>query len=71
MLTSVLHTDRAISASIQITETFVEMPHYIHHYCDVLPRDEMFKLSNKQHLLEEEVREIIDKMARKMIFLIL
>ena len=39
MLTSVLHTDRAISASIQIMEAFVEMSHYIRRYRDMLPRD--------------------------------
>lgn len=65
MLTSVLHTDRAISASIQIMEAFVEMSHYIHHYRDMLPRDEMLELSNKQYLLEGEVREIKDKMVTK------
>jgi len=65
MLTSVLHTDRAISASIQIMEAFVEMSHYIHRYRDMLPRDEVLELSNKQYLLEGEVREIKDKMVTK------
>lgn len=58
MLTSVLHTDRAISASIQIMEAFVEMSHYIRRYRDMLPRDEMLELSNKQYLLEGELRDI-------------
>ncbi|MBQ7979546.1 MAG: ORF6N domain-containing protein [Candidatus Methanomethylophilaceae archaeon] len=65
MLTSVIHTDRAISASIQIMEAFVEMSHYIHHYRDMLPRDEILELSNKQYLLEGEVRDIKDKMVTK------
>jgi len=65
MLTSVLHTDRAISASIQIMEAFVEMSHYIRRYRDMLPRDEVLELSNKQYLLEGEVRKIKDKMVTK------
>ena len=65
MLTSVLHTDRAISASIQIMEAFVEMSHYIRRYRDMLPRDEMLELSNKQYLLEGELRDIKNKMVTK------
>lgn len=65
MLTSVLHTDRAISASIQIMKAFVEMSHYIRRYRDILPHDEVRELSNKQYLLEGEVCEIKNKMVTK------
>ena len=41
MLTSVLHTDRAIDASIQIMEAFVEMSHYIRQNRQLLPYDEL------------------------------
>ncbi|MCR5651396.1 MAG: ORF6N domain-containing protein [Lachnospiraceae bacterium] len=47
MLTSVLHTPRAISASIQIIEAFVEMSHYIRQNRELLPYDELKALELK------------------------
>ena len=40
MLTSALHTDRAIEASIQIIEAFVEMSHYIRQNRQLLSEDD-------------------------------
>ena len=65
MLTSVLHTDRAVSASIQIMEAFVEMSHYIRRYRDMLPREEVLELSNRQLLLEGEINQMKDRMVTK------
>ena len=39
MLTSALHTDRAIEASIQIIEAFVEMTHYLKQNSLLLPNE--------------------------------
>ena len=65
MLTSVLHTDRAVSASIQIMEAFVEMSHYIRRYRYMLPREEVLELSNRQLLLEGEINQMKDRMVTK------
>ncbi len=44
MLTSVLHTDRAISASIKIIEAFVEMSRYLKQNQQLLPYEELKNL---------------------------
>ena len=49
MLTSALHTDRAIEASVQIIEAFVEMSHYIRQNRQLLPYDEMKSLELKHY----------------------
>ena len=51
MLTSVLHTDRAIEASILIMEVFVEVAHYILQNTPLLPYEELKLLQNKQEKL--------------------
>ncbi|MBR3032061.1 MAG: ORF6N domain-containing protein [Clostridiales bacterium] len=57
MLTSTLHTDRAIEASIQIMEAFVEMSHFIRQNKDLLP-DRAIEtiLLRHEHLQGELVR---------------
>lgn len=65
MLTSALHTDRAISASIQIMEAFVEMSHFIWQNRQLLPPQELLRLSGKQAFLEGEVRDIKENMVTK------
>ena len=45
MLTSALHTDRAIEASIKIMEAFVEMTHIIRQNAYLLPQQEIKFLS--------------------------
>ena len=51
MLTSVLHTDRAIEASILIMEVFVEVAHYIMQNTTLLPYEELKLLQNRQEKL--------------------
>ena len=65
MLTSTLHTDRAIAASIQIMEAFVEMSHYIRQNQKLLPQRELQLLEARQENLEGKVREIKESMVTK------
>ncbi len=65
MLTSALHTDRAIEASVQIIEAFVEMSHYIRQNRQLLPYDEMKNLELKHYQLSEKVRNIEDNMLTR------
>lgn len=65
MLTSVLHTDRAIEASVQIIEAFVEMSHYIRQNRQLLPYDELKALELKQYQLSEKVQNIEDNMLTR------
>ena len=65
MLTSALHTDRAIEASIQIMEAFVEMSHYIRQNRQLLPYDELKALELKQYQLSEKVQNIEDNMLTR------
>jgi len=60
MLTSVLHTDpdRAIEASIQSMEAFVEMSHYIHQNRGLLPNEELKSLELKHYRLSDRVQNI-------------
>lgn len=60
MLTSALHTDRAIEASIQIMEAFVEMSHYIRQNRQLLPYDELKALELKHYQLSDKVQNIED-----------
>ena len=62
MLTSALHTDRAIEASIQIMEAFVEMSHYIRQYKQLLPYDELKMLELKHYQLSDRVRNMEESM---------
>ena len=65
MLTSVLHTQRAVSASIQIIEAFVEMSHYIRQNSQLLPYEELKALESKQYQLSERVQSIEDNMITR------
>lgn len=58
MLTSVLHTPRAISASIQIIEAFVEMSRCIRHNRELIPYDELKSIEIKHYQLSERVQNI-------------
>lgn len=65
MLTSVLHSPQAISASIQIMEAFVEMSHYIRQNQQLLPYGELKSLELGQHELSAKVKQIEEKMVTK------
>ena len=65
MLTSALHTDRAIEASIQIMEAFVEMSHYIRQNRQLLPYDELKALEIKHYQLVDKVQNIEDNMLTR------
>ena len=66
MLTSALHTDRAIDASIQIMEAFVEMSHYIRQNEQLLPYQELhYSLIEKVEQNTEEITTIHATMITK------
>ena len=65
MLTSCLHTEHAISASIQIMEAFVEMTHYLLQSRQLLPYRELHLLSNRQDAIEADVRALKSSMVTK------
>lgn len=65
MLTSVLHTDRAIDASIQIIEAFVEMTHYLRHHQQLIPYQGLHFLSVRQDRLENSIEMIAENMVTK------
>ena len=65
MLTSVLHTDRAIEASILIMEVFVEVAHYILQNTPLLPYEELKLLQNKQEKLSDKIQNIEKNMVKK------
>ena len=65
MLTSALHTDRAIEASILIMEAFVEMSHYIRQNAGLLPQQEIRLLALRQDELQNEVKDIKENMVTK------
>lgn len=58
MLTSCLHTERAINASIQIMEAFVEMKHYLINSNQMLPYQELQLISKRQDYLEADLKNI-------------
>ena len=65
MLTSALHTDRAIEASIQIIEAFVEMTHYLKQNSLLLPNEELKSLTLKHYQLSEKVQKIEENMITR------
>ena len=65
MLTSVLHTDRAIEASILIMEVFVEVAHYILQNTPLLPYEELKLLQSKQEKLSDKIQDIEENMVKK------
>ena len=65
MLTSVLHSDRAIEASIMIVEVFVEVAHYIRQNTPLIPYEELKLLQHKQEQLSERVQNVEANMVSK------
>lgn len=65
MLTSVLHTDVAIQASIGIIEAFVEMSHYIRQNQQLLPYEDLKSLELRQHQLSDRMESIEKNMVTK------
>ena len=65
MLTSALHTDKAIEASIMIMEAFVEMSHFIRQNAGLLPNQEIRLLADRQDKLQSEVETIKKNMVTK------
>ncbi len=65
MLTSTLHTDRAIEASIMIIEAFVEMSHFLRQNEHLIPTNEILLLSARQDKLQDEVIEIKKNMITR------
>lgn len=65
MVTSALHTERAIEASIQILEAFVEMSHYICQNSQLFPYDELKALELKHYQLSNKVQNIEDNMLTR------
>ncbi len=65
MLTSALHTERAIEASIQIMEAFVEMSHYIRQNRQLFLYDELKALELKHYQLSNKVQNIEDNMLTR------
>ena len=65
MLTSVLHTPRAIAASIQIINVFVEIAHYVRQNAQLIPYQELKLLQSRQDLLSEKIQGIEDSMVTK------
>ena len=65
MLTSSLHTDRAIEASVQIVQAFVEMSHYIRQNQQLLPYNELKEIKTGHIQLSERVQQIEDNMVTK------
>ena len=65
MLTSTLHSDKAIIASIQIIEAFVEMTHYLQQSKQLLSCHDFSALSNRQDVIEADIKEIRASMVTK------
>ena len=65
MLTSCLRTDRAIHASIQIIDAFVQMRHYIQENKQLFPYKDLYLLSNRQDIIEKDIKEIKDSVVTK------
>ena len=65
MLTSCLHTERAISASIQIMEAFVEMSHFLRQNQQLVPNAELMLLEGHTAQLDSRVRSIEENMVTK------
>lgn len=65
MLTSCLHTERAIAASIQIIQAFVEMTHYLQQSKQLIPYRELYLLTNRQEKIEADVINMKNSMVTK------
>ena len=65
MLTSVLHTDRAIEAGIIIVKVFVEVAHYIRQNTPLIPYEEVKLLQRKQEQLSERVQNVEKNMVSR------
>ena len=65
MLTSVLHTEKAVEASILIIEAFVDMSHYLRQNVQLLPYQEIQRLESMQLKTEAKVNRIEEKMITR------
>ena len=65
MLTSALHTDRAIEASIQIIEAFVDMSHYLKENSQLMAAESLEMLELKHYRLADRVQNIEDNMITR------
>lgn len=65
MLTSALHTDMAIEASIQIIEAFVEMSHYLKENSQLMAAESLELLELKHYRLADRVQNIEDNMITR------
>ena len=65
MLTSVLHTEKAVEASILIIEAFVEMSHYLRQNVQLLPYQEIQRLESMQLKTEAKVNRFEEKMITR------
>ena len=65
MLTSCLHTDRAISASIQIIEAFVELTHIVRQNSYLISKTDFTLLENKTYQLDERLQKVENNMITK------
>ena len=65
MLTSVLHTDRVIAASIQIMEAFVAMRHYIQENRMLIGSDTILRLEQRQAKTEQDINDIKENMVTR------
>ena len=65
MLTSCLHTERAIYSSIKIIEAFVEMSHYLHQSGQLYSYQKITQLSDRQNKVESDVENIKTIMVTK------
>lgn len=65
MLTSVLHSERAINASVLIVRVFVEVAHYILQNTPLLPYEELKLLQSRQEKLSDKIQDIEENMIKK------
>ena len=65
MLTSCLHTERAITSSIRIMEAFVEITHILRHNRLLASSAEIARLEDKTNLLNTRIESIEKNMVTK------
>ncbi len=58
MLTSCLHTPKAIAASVRIINTFVEMSHYLRQSRQLMPSHQLYLISQRQDAIEADFRQL-------------
>ena len=60
MLSSILNSKKAISMSLHIIETFIQLRKFAHNYDDLLKRINQMKLKNSKKF--NEIYKILDKL---------